>query len=151
MTMASLYSDIRKHHLKTWRIWYAMNQRCDPEWSKRYLKTHGTHWDICDEWSREESGEQGFINFFDCVGDLEHVSELHRIDTSKAYAPDNILKGDTVSRAQHSNYYNTAKARGMRKAEARGIPRWCYYKRLHRGWSIVKAYTTPYAYVRGKR
>ena len=101
-------------------------------------------YEICDEWSREEQGEQGFINFFDCVGDLEHVSDLHRRDTTKAYSPHNIIKGDPHTRSHHTVYYNTLTAQGMRRAVERGIPKWVYYRRLKDGWSVKRASTVHY-------
>lgn len=143
--MSSLYTEIRKEHLKTWRIWYAMNQRCDPNWRRKYLQTDNTYFAICDEWSREEYGEEGFLNFFDCVGDLEHVSDLHRKDPSKPYGPHNIIKGDVFTRVNSSSYCNTPKARGAKRAKRNGIPSWVYYQRLNKlGWSIRKAYSHPY-------
>jgi len=143
--MSSLYTELRKEHLKTWRIWYVMNQRCDPAWRRRYLRNDNSHYDIVDEWSREEYGEEGFINFFDTVGDLEHVSDLHRKDPTQPYGPHNYVKGDVSSRVNISSYCNSQKAQGLKRAKANGIPPWCYYSRINKqGWSIRKASTHPY-------
>ena len=90
MFMSSIYTAMRKEHLSTWRLWYLINQRCDPEWRAKYIPHNTTFYDICDDWSREVSGEQGFINFMDDVGDLSAVENLHRIDTNKAYEPEHI-------------------------------------------------------------
>ena len=144
--MGSLYTELRKEHLKTWRIWYVMNQRCNPEWRKRYLRNDNTFYDICRDWSREESGEEGFINFVNDVGDLEHVSDLHRKNPNLAYSPSNIVRGDTYSRARISRTANTRSARGLQRAIANGIPKWSYYKRLKEGWSIKRASTKPHPY-----
>ena len=69
--MSSLYTELRKEYIKTWRIWYAINQRCDPKWrAKGYNGTQNGYYEIVDEWSIKEYGQEGFLNFFDCVGDL---------------------------------------------------------------------------------
>lgn len=149
--MASYYTELRKDYLKTWHIWYAINQRCDPVWRNKYIPKHkNTYFAVVDEWSKEESGEEGFINFFDCVGDLEHVSDLHRIDTSKPYGPNNIVKGDVVSRAHRARRYLTDRAHYARIARDNGIPKWVYYKRLSDGMDYKTASTKAYKKQRNK-
>ena len=143
--MASDYTELRKEYLKTWRIWYVINQRSNPEWRKRYLPRHkSTYFAVCDEWSKEESGEEGFINFFACVGDLEHVSDLHRKDTTKPYGPRNIIKGDTYSRTHRARPYLTEQAHYARVAVNKGIPKWCYYRRIERGMTPKQAAAKAY-------
>lgn len=142
--MSSLYTELRKEHLKTWRIWYVMNQRCDPVWRKRYLRNDNSYYDICDEWSREESGEEGFINFFDEVGDLEHTSDLHRRDPTQPYGPTNYIKGDVFTRAKISSYCTSEKAQGLQIAVINNIPKWVYYSRLQKGYTIKQASTLEY-------
>ncbi len=146
MMNLSLYTELRKEYIKTWRIWYAMNQRCDPVWRKKYGNCGSKCvFEIVDEWSREEFGEEGFINFFDCVGDLEHVSDLHRKDPTKPYGPKNWIKGDPYTRTKHSRYYTSDKAKAMRKAKQRGIPGWLFYARVNKhGWSLRKASTVKW-------
>lgn len=146
MKDVSLYTELRKEYLRTWRIWYVMNQRCDPKWRAKYgPKNTSCVFEIADEWSREEFGEEGFLNFFDCVGDLEHVVEIHRKDPSKPYGPRNWVKGDPYTRSKVSSYYNSDKAKAMRKAKKRGIPTWLFYKRINElGWSIRRASTVEW-------
>jgi len=142
--MSSIYTAMRKEHLSTWRLWYLINQRCDPEWRAKYIPHNTTFYDICDDWSREVSGEQGFINFMDDVGDLSAVENLHRIDTNKAYEPNNVVKGTTTTRAHRTRSYLSPKAQGAQRAKLNGIPPWEYYGRLKKGWSIKRASTEPY-------
>jgi len=146
MKEMSLYTELRKEYLQTWRIWYVMNQRCDPKWRRKYgAKNTKCLFEIEDEWSREEFGEEGFINFFNCVGDLEYVEEIHRKDPSKPYGPKNWIKGDAYSRTKVSSYYTSAKAKARRKAQQRGIPEWLFYERINkRGWSLRKASTVKW-------
>lgn len=146
----SLYTELRKEHLKTWRIWYAINQRCDPAWRARgHNNTQNGYYEIVDEWSRNEYGEEGFLNFFDCVGDLEHVVDLHRKDTSKPYGPKNWIKGDPTTRSRVNSVYLTDRAKGRRRALKNKIPAWVYYSRLAEGMSIRSASTRKYQRVKG--
>ena len=141
----SLYSELRKEYLKTWRIWYAINQRCDPQWRKKHLPNpKKTYFAVVDEWSIKEFGEEGFINFFDCVGDLEHVEDLHRIDPNKPYGPRNIERGTISDRIQKSSLCTNARARWLRVAENNGVPRWEYYRRLDQGLTHRQAATRAY-------
>ena len=149
--MASYYTELRKEYLKTWQIWYVMNQRSDPKWRKKYIPRHkSTYFAICDEWSIKESGEEGFINFFDCVGDLEHVSDLHRIDTTKPYGPNNIVKGDVTSRAHSARHYLSETATWARRAVEKGIPKWFYYKGIREGLTPRKAASQKYVRQRNR-
>jgi len=143
--MSSLYTELRKDYIKTWRIWYAINQRCDPVWrAKGYNGTQNGYYEIVDEWSIKEYGQEGFINFFDSVGDLEHVSDLHRKDTSKPYGPHNWVKGDPTTRTRVNIVYLSDRAIGRRRAIANNIPTWVYYDRLKQGMSIQSACTCKY-------
>lgn len=142
--MASTYTLLRREYLKTWRIWYVMNQRCDPEWRSKHLRNDRSYYAICDEWSREVSGEQGFLNFFDCVGDLELVEDLHRKDTNLPYAPNNIIKGDIYTRVRRSKTFNSETAHWYRHATSLGLPKWVYYLRLKQGMPPKQAATEPY-------
>lgn len=144
--MSSIYTDLRKSYLQTWRRWYLINQRCDPEWREKYVEDSTTYYGICDEWSREVSGEDGFINFVDYVG--EHLEDegiqLHRKNTERDYGPNNTIFGDISSRVRHSKTCKTSTARGLTVARQNKIPMWMYYRRLKWGWSIKRASTTPY-------
>lgn len=144
--MSSIYTDLRKSYLQTWRRWFLINQRCDPEWRAKYIEDSTTYYGICDEWSREVSGELGFINFVDYVGEhLEYQDvQLHRKNTERDYGPNNTIFGDTSSRVRHSKQCKTPTARGLVVAREHNIPTWVYYKRLQQGWSIRRASTKPY-------
>ena len=64
MKEMSLYTELRKEYLQTWRIWYVMNQRCDPKWRAKYgAKNSKCLFEIEDEWSREEFGEEGLDSY----------------------------------------------------------------------------------------
>lgn len=139
------YTEIRKEYPRTWRIWYIMNQRCDPEWCARHLRNNTTYYEVCDDWSREVSGEQGFINFFDHLGEIEDPElQIHRLHTDRPYEPSNTIVGDVYSRCKHSKNYLTEMAQGKRRAKLKGIPSYAYYNRLNKGWSIQEASTAPY-------
>ena len=142
--MSSLYTELRKDYIKTWRIWYAINQRCDARWRKKYLPGQKTYFAVVDEWSREEYGQEGFLNFFDCVGDLEHVEDLHRKDPTKPYGPHNIERGTTSDRIQKSSLCQSPRARWMNRAKQNGVPKWEYYYRLSKGLTPRQAATRAY-------
>ena len=140
----SLYTELRKDYLRTWRIWYSLNQRCDPNWFAKYHSQGTVVFEICDEWSIKESGTNGFINFFDDVGDLNGVQTLYRHDTLKPYSKANCRQGTCDDRAKRSQVYLGSTSTTRRIAEANGIPAWKYYRRLRWGWSLKDASTVPH-------
>jgi len=140
----SLYTSLRKEHTRTWRLWYVMNQRCDPEWRAKYTPHNTSFFKICDDWSIIESGPQGFINFIDDMGDCDNISQIYRYNTSEEYNKLNCRKGTYSDRARRSRVYLGQLAVGKRKAVKNGIPPWAYYGRVRRDWTIKQAQTTPY-------
>ena len=68
------YTELRKEYPRTWRIWYRMNKRVD------YGVKGYTDIIVCDEWNIDTSAEQGFLNFFDDMGESEGKLEIDRIN-----------------------------------------------------------------------
>ena len=132
----SLYSDLRKLHLKEWRIWYKMHYSCNNNLDY-YVETV-----VCDEWK----GEQGFINWFDALGPRpgdDYV--LNRINKLGDYEPGNVewaLKLDSqLNLRMHSDknslgYY-------AKIAQDNGIRKHCFYARIRQGWNWQDAATLP--------
>jgi|TARA_B110000285_G_C15071912_1_gene588451 hypothetical protein len=143
--MSSLYTELRRDYLRTWRLWYAINQRCNPEWRKKWGGSNNCYYDIVEDWSIKEAGQDGFLNFFDDMGDCDNVENLYRKDTKQAYGPGNCFKGTFLDKSKHTATYNTPKAIGNRLAAENKIPQWVYYNRVNvKGWTPTKAATKPY-------
>ena len=111
MMNLSLYTELRKEYIKTWRIWYAMNQRCDPVWRKKYGNCGSKCvFEIVDEWSREEFGEEGFINFFKKYLSTSLIvwETLNTFQTYIARTQPNHMDQRTGSREIHTQEQSTA-------------------------------------------
>jgi len=67
-------------------IWKAMLDRCKNPKNKRYRRYGGRGIKVCDEWK----GNNGFSNFYACVGDKPSGKSLDRINNNGNYEPDNV-------------------------------------------------------------
>lgn len=132
------YSSLRKDYPRTWRIWYRMNRRCELGQDGNYV-----HVEVCDEWNREISGEEGFINFVDDMGPSEKDLEIDRINPFGDYEPGNCRWVDRFVQANNTRWHHGEQAQWRKKAEKNGIGRHCFYARLSRGWNINDASTLP--------
>jgi len=135
----SYYASLRKDYPRTWRIWYRMNRRCEIGQSGNYV-----HVEVCDEWNRNESGEEGFINFVDDMGPSEKDLEIDRINPFGNYEPGNCRWTTRTVNQNNTRWHHTSeRAKWKKKADANGIGRHCFYARLARGWNIQDAATLP--------
>lgn len=133
----SYYSSLRKDYPRTWRIWYRMNRRCETD-QKGYFEV-----EVCEEWSRELSQEEGFINFVDDMGPSEKDLEIDRIDPWGHYEPNNCRW--VTRKVQNNNYrfHHSERGKLIKQAKANGICKGTVYSRLERGWAIEDAVTLP--------
>jgi len=132
------YTSLRKDYPGTWRIWYRMNRRCELGQDGNYV-----HVEVCDEWNRNESGEEGFINFVDDMGPSEKDLEIDRINPFGNYEPGNCRWVNRFVQANNTRWHHGEQAQWRKKAEKNGIGRHCFYARLSRGWNINDASTLP--------
>lgn len=135
---SSAYTELRKEYPKEWRIWYVMNRRCETD------KTCYVDVEVCDEWSRKVSGEEGFINWLDAVG--PRPTERHdftRKDTFGDWTYENSHWTPREIRNHNQRWHQTEIADFRRQAYANGITRHQWYGRLARGWDPRDAATLP--------
>jgi hypothetical protein len=133
----SYYTSLRKEYPRTWRIWYRMNKRCEDN-QKGYFEV-----EVCDEWSREFSQEEGFINFVDDMGPSEKDLEIDRIDPWGNYEPSNCRW--VTRKVQNNNYrfHHSERGKILARAKANGLSKGTVYSRLQRGWAIEDAVSLP--------
>lgn len=68
------------------KSWMAMNNRCNPS-SSDYRYYGGRGITICERWSKDNSN--GFLNFYDDMGERPEGLTLERIDNNGNYCPEN--------------------------------------------------------------
>ena len=101
---------------------------------------------MCDQWL----GENGFVNFLDWAlknGCSEELT-IDRIDNNGNYCPENCRWVTSLVQNNNSRHAKFIEYNGKKKsisewARIIGISRDSLAKRLHMGWSIDKALSTP--------
>ena len=120
--MGSIYKELRRQYPRTWRIWYRMNRRCEMN-EQSYEDV-----EVCDQWNRRVSGEQGFIQFLDDLGPSEGSKELCRIDMRYDYTPGNT---EWVSNRKIVNkrkrFWHTEQGRLLEEVEKHGVKQPSYF------------------------
>ena len=132
----TMYTELRLEYPRTWRIWNRMNYRCNnPD-------VHPSYYDIrvCDRWNNRISGEQGFINFYDDIGEIDTTGEwVERINKYKDWTPQNT---HLLERKSGLSRWHDDRPEIMR-ARAKGINPKTIQSRLKNGWTLKRATTEP--------
>ena len=138
------YTAMRKAYRELWGRWYRMNKRCrDNEAGYRDIK-------VCEDWCMDISGEQGFINFVEDIGDdfrEDLVLDRHP-DPKGHYQIDNV-RWTTVTQNNRNQRFHTYTERGrwlIKMCEKWGYSaktRVRFWNRLHRGWSYEDTVNVP--------
>lgn len=121
-----------------------MVNRCTDPNSEAYPLYGGRGIRICDEWLNDKNKfiEWSLANGFDVTLTLD------RIDVDGNYCPENCrwVTWDVQNNNKRDNAYIEYDERTQTIAEwakELGMEYWCLRMRLHRGWSIERALTTP--------
>ena len=121
-------------------VWLTMRQRCINPKNRDY-QNYGSRGIEC----RFET----FTSFIQELGPRPQGLTLERIDNNGHYEPGNV-RWDT-RRQQSCNKRNTKRYQYngkclsvMQWAEELNLPYAALYARLHRGWNVEKALTTPF-------
>lgn len=137
------YTSLRKAEPRMWRIWYRMCRRCNLN-EANYADVK-----VCDDWNRDISGEQGFINFVeDMWDDYDDALEIDRIDPRGNYDAHNCR---WVTRQENTNnmrwHVYTERGRWMHQAKEwwgfNKTTQLRFHERVKRGWSLRDAATIP--------
>jgi len=131
-----------RRHSPEYGSWRAMKERCQNPRSSKFYLYGGRGIAICDRWQR-------FDNFFADMGPKptpDHT--LERIDTNGNYEPDNCrwIPGAEQAANRRNNHRVTIGEDTRTIAEWRRhfhISKSTYDARIHLGWSIESALTTP--------
>ena len=123
--------------------WCKMKERCNNPSSKdfKYYGSRGIS--VCDEWNNS------FEEFFSDMGKKpSKTHSIDRIDNSKGYYPNNCKWATKSEQANNTRQNLNITIDGCTKtasqwANTYGISKAAMYQRLHRGWSPIKAITTP--------
>jgi len=131
------YTELRKEYPRTWRIWYRMNRRVD------YGVKGYTDIIVCDEWNIDTSAEQGFLNFFDDMGESEGKLEIDRINPFGDYEPNNCRWVTRTTQNNNTRKHCQGDYEMLHLAYSNNIPRHTFYGRIKRGWAPIDAATLP--------
>lgn len=133
-------------HSRVYGIWRNMKARCynDKSISYEYYGKKGIT--VCDEWL----GKGGFKNFYDWSMENGYRDDLtiDRKDNDKGYSPDNCRWVAYKEQANNKSTnvcieYNGETNTISEWADKCGLEYSCLLYRLHSGWDIEKALTTP--------
>ncbi len=132
----TMYTELRLEYPRTWRIWNRMNYRCE------HPDVHPSYADIrvCDAWNRNISGELGFVNFLDDIGEIDISGAwVERKNKYKDWSPQNthLLQNKSGLQRWHEDHPEIMQGR------ARGINPKTIQSRLKNGWDLIRATTEP--------
>jgi hypothetical protein len=134
---------IKKRFPAEYRAWTAAKDRCyNPNFpgAKRYS---GKGITVCDRWLHS------FENFIADMGPRpEDKNSLDRIDNDGNYEPSNCRWANSSEQNNNRSSnriisYNNVSMNIAQWAAAVSISRYTLYNRLHLGWSVEDALTTP--------
>jgi hypothetical protein len=100
-----ILNEYSSHILKP--IFYSLKARCNNENNKFYHRYGGRGIKVCDRWS----GDDGFKNFLEDMGERPEGCTLDRIDNDGDYTPDNC-RWATLHQ-QSANRHNNNKTVGV--------------------------------------
>ena len=131
---------LRQQHWSEYCVWLTMRQRCINPRNRDYQNYGGRG---------IECRFKTFTSFIEELGPRPEGLTLERIDNNGHYEPGNV-RWDT-RRQQSCNKRNTKRYQyngkclsAMQWAEELNLPYVALYARLHRGWNVEKALTTPF-------
>lgn len=130
-------------HTKTpeFRSWRNMLDRCENPKSKSYHNYGGRGITVCADWHQ-------FKAFIRDMGSRPIGTTLERINNDGNYEPSNCKWATAMQQRRNSrqNRFLTFNGRSqcvVDWAKTMGVPRTLLQNRLHKGWSVEEALSTP--------
>lgn len=132
----------RGNESPTWATWQSMRRRCAYKNSNRWDMYGGRGITVCDRW------RDSFEAFLEDMGPRPEGCSIDRIDNSKGYSKENCRWASAKEQARNRKSSVLIEFNGKTQcitewAEEIGIAVGTLYQRLHKGWSVEKALTTP--------
>lgn len=126
------------------RIWNNMKKRCNNERHESYKYYGEKGIKVCEEWSKNFDS---FKHWAENNGYDDSLT-IDRIDNSKDYCPENCRWATPKEQGNnridnHLIYFNGQEMTLTQWSEILGMDFRTLYRRLHSGWSVEKALTTP--------
>jgi len=141
-----------KSYSLIYSVYRSMIERCNSEASHAYSDYGKRGITVCSRWS----GEGGFENFYEDMGDPLEGYSLDRIDNNGNYCPENCrwATNKEQNRNTRSNRLITYKGKTLcvtAWAEEIGVKPPLLFSRIRLGWSIEEMLTIPPGQKRNKK
>ena len=134
-----------KSKSRIYKIWCSMKARCENPNDKAYKNYGGRGIKVCPQWS----GKNGFINFYNDMGDKPPRLSIDRIDNNGNYSPENCRWATKKEQQNNTRTNRMITINGVTKT----IHQWCEergmkYETVRRRidtyhWPIQDAIFTP--------
>lgn len=129
-------------YTKTYKSWRSLKLRCLNTKAYNYHIYGGRGITVCDRWLNS------FENFLLDMGERPNGTQIDRIDSNKGYSPDNCRWVTPKQNARNKRNNRILTFQGISLpvsewADRAGINCLALRSRLHKGWTVEKALTTP--------
>lgn len=124
----------------TYQTWRDMKRRCEDVKHRNYKTYGGKGITVCKRWG-------DFVSFLADMGERPDGCSLDRVDSNKNYKPSNCRWATHKQQANNMSRNHHIEYKGQKKtlsewADHLGMPYNRLNTRIHRGWSIERAFTT---------
>ena len=134
---------------KLYHVWYGMKRRCENIKDTSYFKYGGRGIKVCDEWSNnfEAFYQWAMKSGYDPKAPKSECT-LDRIDNNGNYEPSNCRWANMTIQSNNRRNSITLTYQGETHTVAEwakkvGLNHGALLNRIHKGWSVEKALTTP--------
>ena len=125
-------------------LYQSMIERCNSKTSHAYPNYGGRGITVCGRWS----GEGGFENFYEDMGERPEGCSLDRIDNAGPYSPENCRWATQKQQSRNMRTNHLITYKGITQcvtawAEEIGVKPPLLFSRIRLGWSIEEMLTIP--------
>lgn len=139
-----------RRHSPEYNSYGGMKDRCYNENHVRYHRYGGRGITVCDRWLNGEDGLSGFECFLEDMGlKPDGNFSIERKDNDAGYSPENCFWASKTVQNRNSSSTRYVEIEGERISFAEAVERFGKVSyatarmRVQRGWSDVRAITTP--------